>query len=90
MSRMQNLTLASAKHLLTQGHLTPAHHAKIVAAVKMPKMKMPGFPQPPKAPGGFGALAKNAAAPLPIPGAQPTIPGLNTSIMPPGMPPDEE
>ena len=88
-SHMRNLTLASAKHLLSQGHLTPAHHAKIVASVKFPKMKMPQAGKPPKVP-GFGALAKNIATPLPQPGLAATIPGLNTSMAPPGMPPDQE
>lgn len=34
---MRNLTLASAKHLLTEGHITPAHHARIVRAVRAPR-----------------------------------------------------
>lgn len=96
MSRMNNLTLASAKHLLSQGHITPAHHQKIVAAAtapalpamaqaaKMPKMK--------KAP-GFGALAKAPAfAPQQAQGPVPGV-GAGPPVMPPGMmagPPDED
>jgi hypothetical protein len=33
MSRMNSLTLASAQHLRTMGHITPAHHAQIKASV---------------------------------------------------------
>ena len=86
MSRMQNLTLASAQHLLNQGHITPVHHKKIVAAVKFPKMKMPTQAKPFKPPGGFGSLAKQVATPLPVPGAMASIPGVNTQ--PPDNPYD--
>ena len=84
MSRMRNLTLASAKHLLTQGHITPAHHAKIVAAAGLPKMPMmPKLPKMQKAAqGGFGSLAKGVMpmmqqgqAPIPgVSGGPPVIP----------------
>ena len=76
MPHMKNLTLASAKHLLNQGHITPAHHQKIVAAATaMPKMpKMPT--------GSFGQLAKpkKVAAIAPVLGqqAQPQIPGIGS------------
>lgn len=91
MSRMHNLTLASAKHLLNQGHITPAHHAKIVAAsAAMPQMAapqaMPTMPKPKKPPGGFGSLAKAAAPPLGQQ-AQSPIPGVGSGppVIPPGM-----
>jgi hypothetical protein len=41
---MRNLTMASAKHLLSQGHISKPHHAKIVA-----KVKVAGAPKPPAA-----------------------------------------
>jgi len=88
MSRMRNLTLASAKHLLNQGHITPAHHQKIVAAAGLPKMPM--MPKLPKmqqkaAPGGFGSLAKGAG-PMMQQGQAP-IPGVSGGppVIPPGM-----
>jgi hypothetical protein len=40
---LRNLTMASAKHLLTTGHINKAHHAKI-----MSKVKVAGAPAPPK------------------------------------------
>jgi hypothetical protein len=85
---MRNLTLASAKHLLTQGHITPAHHAKIVAAAGLPKM--PTLPKLPKmqkaAPGGFGSLAKAAVGPMMQQGQAP-IPGVSGGppVIPPGL-----
>ena len=89
MSRMRTLTLASAKHLLTQGHITPAHHAKIVAAAGLPKMPM--MPKLPKmqqkaVPGGFGSLAKAAAGPMMQQGQAP-IPGVGSGppVIPPGL-----
>lgn len=66
MSTMRNLTLASAKHLMTAGHITPAHHAKIVASVKMPGMRKPK--KPPGA--SFGSLMPQQAQ-APIPGVAP-------------------
>ena len=88
MSRMRNLTLASAKHLLTQGHITPAHHQKIVAAAGLPTMpKLPKLPKMQKAaPGGFGSLAKAAVGPMMQQGQAP-IPGVSGGppVIPPGM-----
>lgn len=51
-SAMRNLTLASAKHLVSQGHITKAHHAKIQKAMKapMPAAMSPGPPMPPAMP----------------------------------------
>lgn len=65
MSRMRNLTLASAKHLLSQGHITPQHHQKIIAAA----MAAPKIPKMPKAPklAAFGALGRPQQAQAPIP-----------------------
>lgn len=71
MSNMRNLTLASAKHLMTQGHITPAHHAAIVAAVKPKRHKQ-------AAARTFGSMIpQQAQAPIPavgMPGAEPGIP----------------
>lgn len=66
MQHMRALTLASAKHLLSQGHITPQQHAGIVAKVGAPKRKKP--PQPVR---GFGSLAQQAQAPIPGLGAIP-------------------
>jgi hypothetical protein len=86
-SRLRNLTLASAKHLLTMGHITKPHHDRIVATATA--LTLPKMPTMPKAPGGFGSLAKkNVAAPLPVPGMQASLPGVGGgSIIPPGLPP---
>jgi hypothetical protein len=88
---MRNLTLASAKHLLTQGHITPAHHQRIVAAASaptLPKMPtMPGMGKPKKPPAGFGSLT---APPSLVPQqVQAPTPGYDSSIAtpPPGLPP---
>ena len=91
MSRMHNLTLASAKHLLSQGHITPAHHQRIVASAMAtpptsptpPTMPTkPKMPKQAKPPGGFGSLAKGVA---PVQ-AQAPIPGVSgPSMTPPGM-----
>jgi hypothetical protein len=91
-SHMRNLTLASAKHLLSQGHITPAHHAKIIAAASIPKMlTMPKMPA-----GPFGALAKKPAVPPPVPagmpGAPAAVPGVSGAmgnVLPPGFMADE-
>ena len=87
MSRMRNLTLASAKHLLNQGHITPAHHQKIVAAAGLPKMPMmPKLPKMQKAaPRGFGSLARGAM-PMMQQGQAP-IPGVGSGppVIPPGL-----
>jgi hypothetical protein len=53
MDHMQRLTLASAKHLLNQGHLTPQQHAKIVASVGGKKAAKPQ-------PAPFGRLSQQA------------------------------
>lgn len=34
---LHNLTLASAKHLMQQGHISPGKHAAIVKKVRKPK-----------------------------------------------------
>ena len=93
MSRMRNLTLASAKHLLTGGHISPDHHKRIVdAANKIPGM--PTMPKMPKPPGKFGSLAKAKkkmpVAALPAFTQQPPPPmtGMGGPAMaPPGLPP---
>jgi hypothetical protein len=74
MSNMRNLTLASAKHLLTQGHITPAHHAQIVDAVRPKKIKQPATRV-------FGSLAQQAQAPIPaiMPGGMAQIPAGTSS-----------
>ena len=62
-SNLRNLTLASAKHLVAQGHITSAQHKRIVkkAGGKMPKP--PEEPEPmfgqlnPSSPLGGGMLA---------------------------------
>lgn len=101
MSRMRNLTLASAKHLLSQGHITPAHHQKIVGAAMSagptsgalaPAPTMPKMPTMPKGPvsGAFGSLGrkKKVAAPMFPQQAQAPIPGVGGPPMtPPGMSP---
>lgn len=63
--RMRNLTLASAKHLLSEGHITPQHHQRIVAAVT-PSLKRPKAPAMGGMGGGFGRLLpQQAQAPIP-------------------------
>jgi hypothetical protein len=60
---MRALTLASAKHLMNQGHITPEHHARIVAAVSPTKpIRRQKAPQGIR---GFGSLAQQAQAPIP-------------------------
>lgn len=56
---LRNLTLASAKHLVSQGHISSAHHAKILKKAKikaapgpMPAMKLADE----TGPGAFGSL----------------------------------
>jgi hypothetical protein len=91
--RMRNLTLASAKHLLSQGHITKAHHQKIMDSMAAPTM--PKMPKMPKGPGlNFGALSK-MAAPLPQPGMQASLPGVangggSQPFITPGMVPGYE
>lgn len=48
-SALKNLTLASAKHLVTQGHITKAHHAKILKGAGIKPMASMGA-----APGSTG------------------------------------
>lgn len=62
-NHMNALSLASAKHLLNQGHITPAHHARIVAAVSQLRK-----PKKPQAVAGFGSLAGAQQAQAPVPG----------------------
>lgn len=83
MQHMRNLTLASAKHLMTQGHITPAHHARIVSSIVGPPAtaletvrEHMAFRTPAKrkkAPPvrGFGSLAQQAQAPIPGSGVVP-------------------
>lgn len=62
MSRFNNLTLASSAHLLKAGHITPMHHAKIVASIKKPR-KLGAIAK-------FGSMIPQAQqAQAPIPGA---------------------
>lgn len=59
MQHMRNLTLASAKHLLGQGHITQQQHDHIVKKVR-PKRAAPVMRQ------AFGSLApQQAQAPIP-------------------------
>lgn len=58
------LTIASAKHLLSQGHITPQHHARIVKGIA-PKAKRAAPVR------GFGSLAPVEPAPVTPPGAAP-------------------
>jgi hypothetical protein len=74
-AQMRNLTLASAKHLVNQGHISPAKHAKIKLAVgpKPPKMAQPGMGAP-KSPVKFmppvaQPIDPNAPPPVPQMGA---------------------
>jgi len=62
---MRNLTMASAKHLLSQGHISKPHHAKI-----MTNMKAGGVPGAPKPP----PLAAAPKMPKTAQGAPPAIP----------------
>jgi hypothetical protein len=76
-SHMRNLTLASAKHLLSQGHINKAQHDKIASAVAIPAA--PKLPTIPKMPNSFGSLsAKKMVAPFPQPGAQASLPGVGS------------
>lgn len=60
MSNMRNLTLASAKHLMNEGHITQAHHARITRKLKMPSPVKPRM---------FGSLMPQQAQ-APIPGVE--------------------
>jgi hypothetical protein len=87
---MNNLTLASAKHLMNMGHITPQHHAKIVGSIKPLKLAPP--PQTPAlkiagpkgAKAGFGSLVQPQQAQAPIPGA------MGAPAVPPGTATDYE
>lgn len=86
---MRNLTMASAKHLLSAGHISKAHHAKIMKS----NGSLMGAPAAPKAPGAMAPgpkLPKMAAGgppPMAVPmGAldaqQPQQPGMAPQGMP--------
>jgi len=83
-SHMRNLTRASAKHLLQQGHITQAHHDRIAASIAAPP-GIPKMPALPKAP--FGAIGKKrpVAAPLPVPGAAASLPDMGAPTAVPGV-----
>ena len=81
-AHMRNLARASAKHLLSMGHISQAHHDKIMAASGAPGT-IPKMPTLPKAP--FGALAKRPAAPPPVPGAAASLPGIGGTPAVPGV-----
>jgi len=83
-SHMRNLTKASAKHLLAMGHISQAHHDKIMAASGAGVPGIPKLPTLPKSP--FGALAKRPpAAPPPVPGAPASLPGIGGTPAVPGV-----
>lgn len=73
-ARTKNLTLASAKHLLTQGHITRPHHDRIVKAVSAAPpaaaarapMRPPMSMGPPQA-GMLSGLSAPSAAPAMAP-----------------------
>lgn len=63
LSTMHRLTMASAKHLLNQGHITPALHASIVKKAKAPRRSMPGLSdRAGDESGGFGSLNPGGGA----------------------------
>lgn len=58
---LRNLTMASAKHLLNAGHITAAHHSKIMKKVAAPAApQTPGAMAPPPP-----AMKMQAGAPSP-------------------------
>jgi hypothetical protein len=63
---MRNLTMASAKHLLSQGHISKPHHAKIMAKAG----SVPGAPKPP----ALGAMAPAPKVPKMTAMAPPAVP----------------
>lgn len=87
MQHLRNLTLASAKHLLTQGHITPAHHARIVSSVSgaAAVSEMRGMEaasrrhKKPPAARGFGSLAQQAQAPIPATDGGPSVTPTGTA-----------
>lgn len=62
---MRNLTMASAKHLLSQGHISKPHHAKIMT--KMKAGGVPGAPKPPPLAGAPKPPKMTAGAPPAVP-----------------------
>src|SRR6266700_3406409 len=64
-ANLRALTMASARHLLTHGHISKPHHAKIMT--KMKAGGVPGAPKPPK-------LAAEPKMPKMAEGAPPAIP----------------
>lgn len=80
MQHMKNLSLASARHLLSQGHITPEHHARIVRKVsgapavrEMRGMETAAKRKKPPVARGFGSLAQQAQAPIPAVGSGPSV-----------------
>jgi hypothetical protein len=69
MQHLKNLTRASAKHLLNQGHITQQHHDRIVNTTtgQTAAREMRGMERMAKRkqPHGFGSLAAQAQAPIP-------------------------
>ena len=66
---MRNLTMASAKHLLTAGHISQGHHAKIMKKVAMPAAPQMKAPSPMKAPpmGAPGPVVDEGVSPNNVP-----------------------
>lgn len=65
MKHLRNLTLASAKHLVSQGHISSAQHRKIVKKVKAAPAPMDAEMPPEAMMGQLGP----AAAPMVPPSA---------------------
>lgn len=59
---MRNLTMASAKHLLSQGHISKPHHAKIMKA-----SGVSGAPKPPPLAGAPKMPKMTVGAPPAVP-----------------------
>lgn len=57
-SALRNLTLASAKHLLGQGHISPSQHKRIAKKMKAAPMPEEPLEQPP------GSLSPMVAPPM--------------------------
>ena len=55
-SHMRNLTRASAKHLLAMGHISQAHHDKIMAASGAGVPGIGGTPAVPGVTNGMGNI----------------------------------
>jgi hypothetical protein len=73
-ARTKNLTLASAKHLLTHRHITQAHHDRIVQAVQAPAAA--GMARPPMRP----AMRPGAMQPGMLSGLQGATPAAPAAI----------